>query len=150
MKRKQYTKAASAFQSGIGHNPDDAELKKMYSEATRLAEKTSSKDGGFDKFMMGMMMDLGHNSWVSTTCASFVGHTPSLTRYFFTFQDVNKWYNDNRQKVQYWSPDDWPTIVPHLSSPSACKTMETCLRIVDPSLSSGLLPKTTSSSTEVR
>jgi hypothetical protein len=69
--------AVSAFQSGLEHNPDDPELKKAYMEACKLAEKTKSPAksasgfGGFDKKMMGMMMELRYKSWVSKEVAAF-------------------------------------------------------------------------------
>ena len=66
MKQKRFIDASNAFQTGLDHNPDDADLKKAYMEAVTLAEKSPSKDshGSFDKRMMGMMMHLRNYSWV--------------------------------------------------------------------------------------
>ena len=70
---KKYTSAIHAFQSGLEIAPEDKDLKRGYMEATRLAEKvsgtttTAKKEeirNGFDKKMMGMMMDLRYHSWV--------------------------------------------------------------------------------------
>ncbi|KAJ3231491.1 hypothetical protein HDU81_003717 [Chytriomyces hyalinus] len=77
MKQSKYTEAASAFQTGLDCSPEDAELKKAYMEAvevgkvapsnsTKLASdpKTANEgDLNHAKKMMGMMMDLRHNSW---------------------------------------------------------------------------------------
>ncbi|KAI8847691.1 hypothetical protein BC829DRAFT_444355 [Chytridium lagenaria] len=66
MRSKRYVEAAAAFQGGLKCSPDDADLKQCYMEATRAAEKAGGPrktDGAFDKRMIGMLMDLRHNSF---------------------------------------------------------------------------------------
>lgn len=64
MKQHRYTDAVGAFQEGLRHNPDDAELKKYYMEAAKMAEKATSGEGRFHHKIMGALMDLQHHSWV--------------------------------------------------------------------------------------
>ena len=54
LKLKKYADAVKAFQSGLEVCPDDADLRRGYMEASRLAQKASAlnNDGGFDKRMM--------------------------------------------------------------------------------------------------
>ncbi|KAJ3256825.1 hypothetical protein HDU77_002963 [Chytriomyces hyalinus] len=77
MKQSKYTEAASAFQTGLDCSPEDAELKRAYMEAVEVgkvapsnstkvtADKKTANEGDLNhaKKMMGMMMDLRHNSW---------------------------------------------------------------------------------------
>ncbi|KAI8924234.1 hypothetical protein BC831DRAFT_311781 [Entophlyctis helioformis] len=77
MKSKMYMEAMRAFQTGLSVAPNDADLQKMYAEATRLAEKATPGMGGMDKQFAGMMMDLQHNSW-----------------------DVRGWYQENQDVAE--------------------------------------------------
>ncbi|KAJ3400696.1 hypothetical protein HDU80_006692 [Chytriomyces hyalinus] len=77
MKQSKYTEAASAFQTGLDCSPEDAELKRAYMEAVEVGkvapsnsikvtgDKKTANEGDLNhaKKMMGMMMDLRHNSW---------------------------------------------------------------------------------------
>ncbi|KAJ3296008.1 hypothetical protein HK104_002089 [Borealophlyctis nickersoniae] len=118
MKQQRFRDAAAAFQSGLEYDPDDADLKKCYMEAARRAEKTSGRGGGFDKRLMGMMMELRHNSW-----------------------DVPEWFSKNRRSVNYWSLDDQTLdIGPHLGLHAVQRITEKSMRVVYPSFKQGMVP----------
>ncbi|KAI9208747.1 uncharacterized protein BJ171DRAFT_489861 [Polychytrium aggregatum] len=71
--------ALSAFQQGLAHAPDDVDLKRIYLETSKKAEKASPAKGGLDQHFLGMMMDLRHNSW-----------------------SVAEWFKTQSAHIQYW------------------------------------------------
>ncbi|KAJ3111056.1 hypothetical protein HDU96_006019 [Phlyctochytrium bullatum] len=117
MKMQRYVDAAGAFQGGLRYSPDDAELKKSYMEASKAAERAPSKraEAGFDKRMIGMLMDLRHNSFD-----------------IYAFMARSK----IRSQLEYWDL----RIVPQLTKESFQDFMEKSMKLVYSNFSKGMLP----------
>ncbi|KAI9363969.1 hypothetical protein DFJ73DRAFT_810418 [Zopfochytrium polystomum] len=129
LKRKKYTAAAHAFQCGLEHAPDDALLKKAYMEASTLAEKSPSngssnsrnsrRGDGFDKRIMGMMMDLRYKSW-------------DLKQFF---------KSEKNQPISYFDFKNWDKkVVPQLSDTKFAEFVEKTMRLIYPNFRRGMSP----------
>lgn len=64
LKKAQYMEAADCFIKGLQLTPDDVEMKRLYMKTSALCDEIGSKLGGFNKKVMGILMQVQANSWV--------------------------------------------------------------------------------------
>ncbi|KAJ3293362.1 Stress-induced-phosphoprotein 1 [Rhizoclosmatium sp. JEL0117] len=117
---KRPTEAAASLQKGLQLSPDDADLKQAYMTAmkdSKIAPSASPSDSEIThaKKMMGMMMDLKHNSW-----------------------DVRSFFANNPKHVNFgeWDSD----IVPLLSQSSTTSLIHRLMTLVYPNFQKGTPP----------
>ncbi|TPX65385.1 hypothetical protein SpCBS45565_g05211 [Spizellomyces sp. 'palustris'] len=84
IKQRRFTDAISAFQEGLRHHPDDPDLRRSYMEAARMAERNATTQGGFEKRVMGMMMEIQHSSW-----------------------KVKEWFSQCHAGIKWWNQQSW-------------------------------------------
>ncbi len=68
IKMQKYTvqSAVHAIQKGLQVDPENADLKKLYAQASKLAEKSNGPSNKeFNKNLMGIMSELQYRSWVT-------------------------------------------------------------------------------------
>jgi len=65
MKKKEYYKAMESFNDCLLTAPNDAEIKKMYSEVADLCTKYGPSEAGYPKEIIKGLEELQKGSWVN-------------------------------------------------------------------------------------
>ncbi|KAJ3206520.1 hypothetical protein HDU67_008113 [Dinochytrium kinnereticum] len=117
MRLNRFADAVAAFQGGLECSPDDEDLKRSYMEASKAAEKSGARrqETGFDKRMIGMMMDLRHNAFD--------------VRAFMSKSKI-------RSQLEYWDLK----LAPLLSTAPIQEFFERTMRLIYPNFRKGMLP----------
>jgi len=64
LKKGEYLDSMNCFIKGLELAPDDVEMKKLYMKTSELCQN-GPKLGGFNKRVMGILMEVQSRSWVT-------------------------------------------------------------------------------------
>ncbi|RKO82990.1 hypothetical protein BDK51DRAFT_49269 [Blyttiomyces helicus] len=118
LKQNRILDAAKSFQEGLKVDPDDPDLKAAYMKAAKAAEKLPKKSGGFDKQLMGMMMELKNASW-----------------------DVAGWWKESQGDISFWSRSECDEkVASFLAHREFLDITEKAVKVAHPTFERGMLP----------
>jgi len=119
MKKKEYYKAMESFNDCLLTAPNDAEIKKMYSEVADLCTKYGPSEAGYPKEIIKGLEELQKGSW-----------------------DPVQWVKDNKSDIRYFALEKWDReCVSKLLNPEFQQAVCDGMQTKYPDFRKGMLPR---------